>query len=436
MQSDKILLLGVNHRTTPVEVRERIALSQDYESHLELLADIDGVKECYLLSTCNRVELLVVVAAGVEIRQRLTDFLFGEKVTLEEAAEYLYIYEGSEAVRHLFLVAGSLDSMVVGEAQILGQLKEAYRFAAGMGATGPLLNKLLHKSFTVAKRIRSETEIGASAVSISSAAVELAKKIFGSLAGKNVLLIGAGEMAELAAEHLVGQGVGAVRVANRTFARATILAEKFGGEAVAMEELSAQLADIDILISSTGAPGLVLTRDEVVAVMPLRGERPLLLIDIAVPRDLDPQLDELVHVHLHDIDDLSSVVAANRQEREREAVSAELIVNEETEKFGHYLDTLALTPTILELRSSMEAMFIDELHKAFGKLELAAEEVKVLESVARSMSAKVLHCPMQYLKSPSCAGRKNMTVRVNTIREIFGLPESVTQQQREANETG
>ncbi len=429
MQSDKILLLGVNHRTTPVEVRERIALSQDYERHLELLADIVGVKECYLLSTCNRVELLVVVAAGAEIRQRLTEFLFGEAVTLEEAAEYLYIYEGSEAVRHLFLVAGSLDSMVVGEAQILGQLKEAYRFAAGMGATGPLLNKLLHKSFTVAKRIRNETEIGASAVSISSAAVELARKIFGSLAGKNVLLIGAGEMAELAAEHLVGHGVESVRVMNRTFARATILAEKFGGVAVAVEDLSAQLTDIDILISSTGAPGLVLMRGDVAAVMPLRERRPLFLIDIAVPRDLDPQLAELDNVYLHDIDDLSSVVAANRQEREREAVSAERIVDEETAKFEHYLDTLAFTPTILELRSSMETMFVEELHKAFGKCMLAEREREALESAARSMSAKVLHRPMQYLKSPSCAGRKNMTARVNTIREIFGLPESVSQQQ-------
>ncbi len=430
MQSDKILLLGVNHRTTPVEVRERIALSQDYERHLELLADISGVKECYLLSTCNRVELLVVVEAGAEIRQRLTDFLFNEEIPVEKAAEYLYVYEGRDAVRHLFQVAGSLDSMIVGEAQILGQLKEAYRFAAGMGVTGPLLNKLLHKSFTVAKRIRNETEIGASAVSISSAAVELAKELFGSFSGKSVLLVGAGEMAELAAEHLVGQGVESVKVVNRTFARAMILAEKFGGEPVAMEELCSQLAVADIIISSTGAPGLIITKDDIQSVAASRGERPLFLIDIAVPRDLDPQLSELDNVYLYDIDDLSSVVASNRQEREREAIHAERIVDEETVKFEHYLETLAMTPTILELRSTMEEMFLGELRKTFGKLSGVEKESDILENAARSMSAKVLHRPMEYLKCPSCTGRTNMTVRLNTVREIFGLPESVTERQQ------
>ncbi len=431
MQSDKILLLGVNHRTTPVEVRERIALSQDYESHLELLADIEGVKECYLLSTCNRVELLVVVESGAEIRQRLTDFLFGEEVSVEEAAEYLYVYEGSEAVRHIFLVAGSLDSMVVGEAQILGQLKEAYRFATGMGTTGTILNKLLHKSFTVAKRVRSETGIGASAVSISSAAVELAKKIFGSLEDKSVLLVGAGEMAELAAEHLVGHGVHSVNVANRTLARAEELAEKFSGCACSMEELSTRLASADIIISSTGAPGLVIRQDDVSSAIKGR-TAPLFLIDIAVPRDIDEGVGALDGVYLYDIDDLSEVVAANQQERQREAITAQGIVDEETAKFTHYIETLSIKPTILELRSSMEAMFLAELRKVFAKSAVAATEAELLEVAARSISAKVLHRPMQYLKSPSCTGRKDMTLRVNTVREIFGLPESVIIKQEQA----
>ncbi len=435
MQSDKILLLGVNHRTTPVEVRERIALSQDYESHLQMLAEIAGVKECYLLSTCNRVELLVVVESGAEIRQRLTGFLFGQEVTIEKAAEYLYVYQGREAVRHLFLVAGSLDSMIVGEAQILGQLKEAYRFAAGMGATGTILNKLLHKSFTVAKRIRSETGIGASAVSISSAAVELAKKIFGSLAGKTVLLVGAGEMAELAAEHLVGHGVGEVRVANRTLARAQELAGRFAGRAFTMDNLAAELVDTDIVISSTGAPGLVLLRDDVEKVMQSR-TAPLFFIDIAVPRDLDPAISEIDNVYLHDIDDLNEIVTSNRQEREREALDAERIVDEETAKFIHYLETLSITPTILELRSSMEEMLVAELHKVFARLELAEKEADILQGAAHSICAKILHRPMQYLKSPSCTGRKDMTVRVNTVREIFGLPESVIVKQEQAAREG
>lgn len=431
MQSDKILLLGVNHTTTPVEVREKIALSQDYEFHLDLLKELEGVKEHYLLSTCNRVELPVVVEAGVAIRQQLIHFLFGEEVSLEEAAEYLYILEGSEAVRHLFMVAGSLDSMIVGEAQILGQLKEAYRFAARLGSTGPLLNKLLHKSFSVAKRVRSETGIGSSAVSISYAAVQLARKIFGSLAGKKVLLIGAGEMAELAAEHLVGQGVASVTVANRTLAKAMTLAAKFHGQAVSMEELPVELAAADIIISSTGAPGLIIMREDVKKVMRARMNRPLFLIDIAVPRDLDPQLNELDNVYLYDIDDLSSVVETNRQERDREAVKARRIVDEETVKFEHYLETLAVTPTILEVRKCMEEMALGELRKVVGKMDLAPEEVRALEGAVLAISAKVLHHPMQYLKSNSCTGKRNMTVRVNTVRELFGLPESAIQKQQD-----
>lgn len=430
MQSDKILLLGVNHKTTPVEVREKIARSQDYEFHLELLKELEGVKEHYLLSTCNRVELLVVVESGVSIRQRLIQFLFGEKVSLEEAAEYLYVFEGSDAVRHLFRVAGSLDSMIVGEVQIIGQLKEAYRFAAKLGSTGPLLNKLLHKSFSVAKRVRNETEIGSSAVSISYAAVQLAKKIFGNLADKTVLLIGAGEMGELAAEHLVGQGVASVTVANRTLARGMTLAKKFNGQAVSMDELPDQLTTTDILISSTGSPDLVIMKSDVQKVMKARRNRPLFLIDIAVPRDLDPQLNELDNIYLYDIDDLSSVVEKNKEERDREAIKAQRIVEEETVKFGHYLETLAVTPTILEVRKYMEEMTLKELRKVTDKLDLSEEELQALDAAALAISAKVLHHPMQYLKSNHCTGKKNMTVRVNTVREFFGLAESVASQEK------
>ncbi len=424
MQSDKILLLGLNHRTTPIEVREKVELSQGYERYHQLLRELAGVKEYYIISTCNRIELLVVVESGVEVRQQLIRILFGAEISMEAAAEYLYLYEGSEAVRHLFLVAGSLDSMIVGEAQILGQLKEAYRFAARSGSTGPLLNKLLHKSFSVAKRVRTETGIGSSAVSISYAAVELAKKIFGSLLDKRVLLVGAGEMAELAAEHLISQGVESVTVANRTLARAVALAKRFKGSALLLEELPAELATSDIIISSTSAPGLVLFKDDVRPVMRLRMQRPLFLIDIAVPRDLDPQLNELDNVYLYDIDDLSNVVESNRQERDREAIKARRIVDEETLKFGHFLETLAVTPTILEIRKYIEQMALGELHKVSGKMELKEEELQTLESAVMAISAKVLHHPMQYLKSNSCREKKNITARVNIVRELFGLPES------------
>ncbi|PID74514.1 MAG: glutamyl-tRNA reductase [Desulfobacterales bacterium] len=424
MQSEKIVLLGVNHKKTPVEVREKLAFAEDYPRHLDALRQVPGVREHYLLSTCNRVELVVVCDDAGTVETDLIHFLFGGKIPLEKARDYLYIFEGTEAVRHLFTVACSLDSLVVGEAQILGQLKEAYRQASTARATGTLLNKLLHKSFAVAKRVRTETGIGASAVSISYAAVELAKKIFGTLENKKVLLVGAGEMAELAAEHLVGNGVSSVAVANRTFVRAMRLADRFGGEALSMDELPQRLEESDIIISSTGSQELILGKKDVQAVMKSRRNRPLFLIDIAVPRDLDPAVNELDNVYLYDIDDLSSVVEVNRQEREREAVKASRIVDEETLKFEHYIETLAVKPTILELREGIHKMAEAELAKTRHRLkDLDESEEQALEAMLHAVTAKILHHPMEYLKSPSCTGRKNISRRVNTVREIFGLPE-------------
>ena len=422
MPAEKLLLIGVNHKTTPLAVRERIALSGGYEEPLAKVKGLAGVKECYLLSTCNRVELLLVIEPDSGVEERVVEFLFSGRVAIAEADQYLYRHYGRAAVQHLFKVAASLDSMVVGEAQILGQLKEAYRHAARNGTTGPLLNKLLHKAFSVAKRVRTETAIGSSAVSISYAAVQLAKKIFGHLHGRRVLLIGAGEMAELAAEHLVGQGVEEVVVANRTLARAVALARRFSGRAVSMEELVAQLQHVDIVISSTGSPDLVLRRDEVKSVMRRRMNSPLFFIDIAVPRDLDPELITLDNVYLYDIDDLTSVVEINKSERDREAVKAGRIVDEETLKFMNWYGGVAVTPTIQALKRKLDDIASQELERTVAKMPgLGEAERQQLARMTEAMVAKVLHDPLMYLKSESCAGRDRSDAKITLVREVFGL---------------
>ena len=422
MPGEKIVLLGVNHKTTPVAIREKIALSQGYEEPLAALKSIPGIREYFLLSTCNRVELLLISDPEASVEEKVIDFLFGGRIAREDSQQYLYMFNGQEAVHHLFMVAASLDSMVVGEAQILGQLKEAYRHASHFGCTGPLLNKLLHKSFSVAKRVRTETAIGSSAVSISYAAVQLAKKIFGNLKEKKVLLVGAGEMAELAAEHLVGQGVSGVVVANRTLSRAVDLAQRFRGQAVSIEELVQQLKYVDIIISSTGATEIILHKDEVKSVMRARMNRPLFFIDIAVPRDLDPRLIEIDNVYLYDIDDLSNVVEINKSDRDREAIKAARIVDEETLKFQKWYQGVAVTPTILALKNKFDEIGRAELEKTMARMPVMNEiERKSMEKMVAAIVAKMLHDPLIYLKSESCAGRDNSDLKITIVRELFGL---------------
>lgn len=422
MGSESFILLGVNHKTTPVEVREKIALSSGYEEPLQVLRQIPGCRECYLLSTCNRVEVLVIGEPGPELEEQLISFLFGQNLPVADCRDYVYVHNGIEAVNHLFTVAASLDSLIVGEAQILGQLKEAYRYASGFQCTGPLLNRLLHKAFSVAKRIRTETGIGSSAVSISSAAVELARKIFGDLKDKRVLLVGAGEMAELAAQHLVGQGVVSVTVANRTLARAVDLAKRFNGQAVSFDELLTQLENADIIISSTGAPNIILQKDQVKPVMRTRRNKPLFFIDIAVPRDLDPKLNDLENVYLYDIDDLSQVVEMNRSERDREALKAGRIVEEETLKFQRWHEGMALTPTIQDLRRKADEICRLELEKTLSRMSaLSDKERQSLEKMAVAITSKILYDPLQYLKSDACGDRDNTQMKVETVRNVFGL---------------
>ena len=418
MSKKHISLIGVNHKSTPLEVREKIALTGGYEEALNRLRNEQAL-EFYLLSTCNRVELLWVADDTVESTPNMQRFLFGEAVVPEKWDDYSYVYRNHEAVNHLFKVAASLDSMVVGEAQILGQIKEAYRYASQFGCTGPLLNKLLHKSFSVAKRVRSETGIGSAAVSISSAAVELARKIFGNLDDKKVLLIGAGEMAELAAEHLLGQGVKGITVANRTLSRAVNLAKRFNGSACSLEELAEQIETVDIIVSSTGSSDLIISSEDVRPLMKIRRNRPLFFIDIAVPRDLDPELNEIDNVFLYDIDDLSQVVEMNRSEREKEAVKATRIVEEETLKFSKWQEGLTITPTISALRAKADEICTSEVSKTLARMDLSDSDRQKVEKLAQAITAKMLHNPLRFLKSESC--RKGEDSKIDMVRTVFGL---------------
>ncbi|MBM9537204.1 glutamyl-tRNA reductase [Desulfobulbus alkaliphilus] len=423
MRRDTIVLLGVNHKTTPLAVREKLALSSGYEEPLRALQDLKEVREYYLLSTCNRVEILFTCQNVELAKARVLERLFTSAVSAEDLNQHIYQHVNDDAVGHLFQVAASLDSMIVGETQILGQLKEAYRHAAKKRCTGFILNKLLHKSFSVAKRVRSETRIGASAVSISYAAVELARKIFGGLDGKKVLLVGAGEMAELAAEHLVGQGVTEVVVANRTLQRAVDLARCYNGRAVALEELLDQLQQVDILISSTGSPDLILRKEDVRPVMRERRNRPLFFIDIAVPRDLDPAINDLDNIYLYDIDDLHNVVEMNRSERDKEAIKAKRIIAEEQLKFGKWLANMESTPTIIQLRAGVEKLVRAEVEKTMGRLNNMEEmDRQGLEKMIAAITGKMVYHPLSYLKTEHhCISLHD---RIKTVRDLYQLDSS------------
>ena len=326
----RIVLIGMNHKTAPVEIRERLQLAcgGDGLALAELLG-IPEVREVLVLSTCNRVEVLARVADGEAVVERLKEFIYRQgNLEAAELIRCLYVHWDREAVRHLFRVAASLDSLIMGEPQILGQVKEAYRRAVDHRATGVLLNRLVHHALRTAKRVRTETGIAGNAVSVSYAAVELAKKIFGGLHGKTILLIGAGEMSELVARHLLRQGVERILIANRTYDRAEEMATAFQGTPVAFDRLSEVLPEVDIVIASTGAPGYVVTVEMVAAALRRRRNRLLFLIDIAVPRDIDPAAGEIDNVYLYNIDHLQDVVDANRETRRAEAAKAEGIVAE------------------------------------------------------------------------------------------------------------
>ena len=396
-----IILIGLNHRTAPVEVRERVAFEDGrLESALQRLVELEGVVEGAILSTCNRVE---VIACGSDAQAAvpvLARFLAREHGLAEEAlAGHLYRYADREAIRHLFRVAASLDSMVVGEPQILGQLKEQYAVAAAVGASGQVLHRCFHKSFSVAKRVRSETGIAEKAVSIGSAAVELAQGIFDSLRAKTALLVGAGAMGELTARQLLAGGVGSVMVTNRTYDRAIDVARELGGMPVPWDLLARYLPLADLVVGAASGDDFLLRPAAVEEAMRERRRRPMFLIDLAVPRSVDPAVNALDGVYLYDIDDLEGVVSDNQGARAREAAKAETIVEAEVEAFWRWFSSLDAVPTIVALREKLDAIRRRELERSLGALgPLDARQQEIVERLTVSIVNKILHAPLTALR--------------------------------------
>jgi glutamyl-tRNA reductase len=417
-----VFLAGVNHQTAEVDLREQLCtLLPEAEVSYSLLLSIPEIREALFYTTCNRVEVLCVTDNPAAAPGRLSSFFACHpEVSSESLAASLYIHQDQEAVRHLFRVAASLDALVVGEPQILGQVKEAYRQATKHKATGAILNRLLHKTFSVAKRVRTETGIGDHAVSVSYAAVALGKKIFGDLRGKNVLLLGAGEMAELALEHLKSQGAEGIVIANRTLERGLRLAQRFGGKAVSLEELEVELLTADVLLSSTGSESYLLTREQLKTVMRRRRQRPVFMIDIGVPRDLDPRINDLDNVYLYNIDDLKEVVEENQERRQEAAVQAERLVAAETLKFMDWLKTLEVYPTIISLREKAQGICQAELKKTLAHLgPLTVEQEQALEVLTESITHKLLHDPIVFLKGNH--HRKRGQAELALVRRLFNL---------------
>ena len=419
-----ILLIGLNHKTAPLAVREK--LFAGCEEKQNLLSDVfrlPGVQETLYISTCNRVELVAVMDGEKETIQGLKSFLARSGgLTDQEAADCFYVYWDQDAIRHLFRVSASLDSLVMGETQILGQVKDAYRQAMAQNATGLVLNRLMHRSFRTAKRVRTETAIVANPVSVSFAAVELAKKIFGSLAGKKILLIGAGEMAELTGVHLIGNGAEEITVANRSFAQGRALAENFHGNAILLDDLDAALIDTDIVISSTGAASFVVTEESIRHSMRKRKNRLLLLIDIAVPRDIEPTADSIENVYLYNIDNLQDIVDENMKGRKKEALKAEAIVEEEVILYNNWIKELEAVPTIVSLRAKAEGIVCVEMGKSSGWMRKLSEEDRgKVDNLVKSVVNKILHAPVTVMKEESSEiSSKGI---VDAVRQLFRLDE-------------
>jgi glutamyl-tRNA reductase len=417
-----LALVGVSHKTAPIEIREKLYFPEPQlqDALQELKSDYD-LDESMILSTCNRVEVLVNTANRSDGARQVKDFICDfHRLPYDLLREFLYDFEQVDAIRHVFRVASSLDSMVLGEPQILGQVKNAFVSAQTAGTVGTVLSQLMNKAFFVAKRVRSETGIASSAVSISYAAVELAKKIFNDLAGKTVLILGAGKMGELAARHLTSSGVSQVLVWNRTYQHALDLATVFKGEAIRPEELFRHIERADIIISSTGAPNFILTKGDGERIIHFRKNRPVFIIDIAVPRDVDPEINKINNIFLYDIDDLRNVIDANLKQRQREAQSAEEIVRQEVESFVNYAKAMDVAPTIVSLRNHWEAIWKQELAKNRSRLgNLTEDQEAAIENLTQSLLNKILHGPVSELKllSRSPDGQPH----IETIKRILGL---------------
>lgn len=407
-----LVLVGVNHKTAPIELREKVAIGRDELAEAtRALAGMPGVLECMIVSTCNRVELLTAVdLEEVDPAQ----FLF-ERFVVDRALLRPHLYElrGRDAVRHLFRVASSLDSMVLGEPQILGQVKEAYAVARVAGTVSGQLEHLLQSAFAAAKRVRTETQIGSNSVSIASVAVDLARKIFGSLQGRTVFLVGAGKMSELAARHLVEQGAGAILVSNRTQERAERIAEQFDGRVIPFERLHDLACDADILITSTGAPHFIFRPEHGQAFLHKRRNRPMFFIDIAVPRDVDPAMNDLEGIFVYDVDDLQAVAASHMEERSRQAVDAETLVESEVERFHQRQRAVNVVPAIVAMQKQAEEIRIAELERIHARLcTLTPEQMSAVEALTHGMVNKFLHPHMQAIKK---AAREGDSARLDAL---------------------
>jgi glutamyl-tRNA reductase len=423
----KLHVTGLNHRTAPVEVRERLAFdAASLPDALKFLRGAAGVHESLILSTCNRVEIVVATDEKADANDRVAGFLEHAKPGSRlEFDRHLYHFEDRDAIRHLFRVASSLDSMVVGEPQILGQLKEAWSLAKEQGVLGQYLDTVLTRAFNVAKRVRTETTIGESAVSVSFAAVELAREIFGSLKGCGVLLIGAGKMSELAARHLHRSGANRIFVTNRTRARAEEMASLFNGTIIDYDAFQSAMPEIDIVIASSGAPHYILTEAQMRQIRAKRKGRPIFLIDIAVPRNIEPSVNTLENVFLYDIDDLGKVVEQNRRGRQAEAAAAELIIGEEVEKLVARLKEREAVPIIVALQDHLEQLRQAEVQRMRAKLgALTPQQEEAVESLTKALMAKIAHGPITEIRR-NAALEEGWQV-IEEVRRMFKLetPES------------
>lgn len=416
-----IFLIGANHKTAPVELREKLSFTQEeIFGALEYLKNAPQIKEGLVFSTCNRMEIVYIPEEGDQIEAMIQFISDHKKIGIPEFRSALYIHEGDEAIRHMFQVSSSLDSMMVGEPQILGQIKKGYKTAVAQGASGVLLNRMMHKSFSVAKRVRKETGIGDNAVSISYAAIELANKIFGDLASKRVMLLGAGEMAELAVEHLISHNVNKIIVANRTFKNALALAQKFNGQAVQFEERESVLKDVDIIISSTGAEEYVLTQDQVKRAMKKRQHRTLFFIDIAVPRDIDPKINKVSNAYVYDIDDLKGIVETNIHQRGEETIKAERFVEEAVLTFRKWMDSLSIVPTIKAINDKMTAIVELEFNKTMSSLgHLSQGDREAVRRMTQAIATRAIHDPIRFLRNTG--DHRDDSMYLNVTRQLFDL---------------
>jgi len=421
-----IVLLGMSHRTAPLDLRERYAVDDVGQPLTKLAADAD-IDEAVLLSTCNRVEVVATTRRPDAARIRLRSFwerelAEGSQTSADHSLdEVLYEYGGSNAVRHVLRVACSVDSLVVGEPQILGQVKEAYRVAVDCGACGPILSRLYHRAFSTAKRVRNETRIAERPVSVARVAVDLARQIFESLEDKSALLIGAGEMIELALETLRGEGLSAIRVANRTPARAENLASQFEASAHGLAELPEILPRSDIVLTCIGGSEPIITVENLSRVLRARRGRPIFVIDIGVPRNVDPAVNDLDNVYLYDLDDMSGVAEANAEERRREVARAEAIVLEEQQRFEGWLAALASVPTIRHLRERAEEVRLRELDRMLSRLGLDESQQAGVDALTRAIVNKLLHAPLSRLRKE--VDREEALLYMEAARALFGLDE-------------